>query len=276
MVFDKAGNLYLADYYAIRMITPDGTVKTIAGQVKSKGDVLGEGKNARFDFIRDLLIDKDGQLFVLESSTIKKIDQDHQVSLHSKLPYRVYGHKFAIDSNNNFYFSYQHIIRKMAPDKTVSVFAGDIDSGVADGKGTEARFYNIQALTVGEDDHLYVVDNDNHLLRKITQDAVVSIAAGVGSKLHLDNPALTAGLSGPIAAVKVGNQGLYIFDYYGRSLRAFVEAGFLAVRQLQSMPEFCRYVLLYLMAITAKTVVLILTSLYQIVSQSLVVYLRPQ
>jgi hypothetical protein len=81
---DAAGNVYVADTdnSTIRKITPQGIVSTLAGQANEEGDADGTGAAARFSFPRDLDIDAQGNLYVLDSGnhTVRKITPLGEVS----------------------------------------------------------------------------------------------------------------------------------------------------------------------------------------------------
>jgi sugar lactone lactonase YvrE len=74
---DAKGNVYVADTdnNAIRKITPDGTVTTLAGKIGEAGNVDGQGADARFSGPRGLAVDKEGNIYVADSdnSLIRKI-----------------------------------------------------------------------------------------------------------------------------------------------------------------------------------------------------------
>ena len=76
---DAAGNLYVADTlnFTIRKITPVGDVTTLAGQVGSQSNVDGSGTAASFFFPSGIACDTDGNLFVTDNDTIRKITLSH-------------------------------------------------------------------------------------------------------------------------------------------------------------------------------------------------------
>ncbi|OQP45010.1 hypothetical protein A4H97_33140 [Niastella yeongjuensis] len=73
---DNAGNVWVADAenHAVRKITPDGTVTTIAGN-GTPGYKNGNAANARFNYPAALAIDKDGVVYTLEgyNNVVRKI-----------------------------------------------------------------------------------------------------------------------------------------------------------------------------------------------------------
>ncbi|HEY0744385.1 MAG TPA: SBBP repeat-containing protein [Chryseosolibacter sp.] len=82
LAIDNGGNLYVADKYnyAIRKITPDGVVTTLAGGTKGSND--GNGTSASFSEPVDLAIDGDGNVFVADNAShrIRKISRDGNVT----------------------------------------------------------------------------------------------------------------------------------------------------------------------------------------------------
>ena len=77
MAVDGDGNLFVADTsnHAIRKVTPAGEVTTLAGSAGSSGSVNGIGPAARFSFPTGVVVDGDGNLYVIDNSgsTIRKV-----------------------------------------------------------------------------------------------------------------------------------------------------------------------------------------------------------
>jgi sugar lactone lactonase YvrE len=133
LVFDARGNLYMADSYysVIRKISPADTMTTVAG-TGSFGSNNGLGKAASFRGPSGLAIDKAGNIYIA-------------------------------DAGNNQ-------IRKMAPDGTVTTFAGSGAQGRADGPASTATFFAPKDVAVDAKGNVYVTDQLNNLIRKISME----------------------------------------------------------------------------------------------------------
>src|SRR5207247_7281183 len=72
---DSTGNVYVADYSAIRKITPTGMVTTLAGLVGNPGNADGTGSAARFGGPDGVAVDSMGNLYVTDgyNQTIRKV-----------------------------------------------------------------------------------------------------------------------------------------------------------------------------------------------------------
>jgi hypothetical protein len=88
---------------------------------------------------------------------------------------------------------------KLGVDESSTILAGDErESGDADGTGTQARFYEPHGLVVGTDGNIYVADFDNHLIRKVTPQGVVTTLAGNGNGTRMDGIGDSASFYYPI------------------------------------------------------------------------------
>ncbi len=150
VAIDASGNIIVADQFnsLIRSISPDGTVRTIAGSGTGFAD--GASATAKFNSPRDVAIDASGNIIVA-------------------------------DSNNNR-------IRKITTDGRVSTIAGS-NSGIVDGASATAKFDIPSGIAIDASGNIIVADRDNHRIRKISSEDIVTTIAGSG------NPGFTNGAS---------------------------------------------------------------------------------
>ena len=194
---DSLGNVYVAEYgnHTIRKITPGGVVSTFAGLAGSTGSADGTASAARFDALFGVAVDSAGNVYVA-------------------------------DLNN-------HTIRKITPGGVVSTLAGLPGSGgtwgqpiSADGTGSVARFSYPTDVAVDSAGNVYVTDQNNHTIRKITPGGVVSTLAGLpGSSGSADGTGSAARFYYPfgVAVDSVGN--LYVTDSYNDTIRKITPDG---------------------------------------------------
>ncbi|MDB5032349.1 hypothetical protein [Mucilaginibacter sp.] len=114
-------------------------------------------------------------------------------------------------------------IRKVTPAGTVSTFAGGTTFGYVDATGTNASFNSIQGIVSDASGNLYVCDNGNYRIRKITPAGVVSTFAGNGTKATVDGPASTASFFAPRYITIDASGNLYVTD--AGSIRKITPSG---------------------------------------------------
>ncbi|HEY1793478.1 MAG TPA: putative Ig domain-containing protein [Opitutaceae bacterium] len=141
LAVDSGGNLYVADTgnSTIRMVTAQGVVTTLAGTPGEPGAQDGTGTAAHFNYPTAVAADASGNVFVLDTGN--------------------------------------RTVRKIAPGGVVTTLAGGAGGSIPiDGQGTAANFVYPQAMAIGPDGSLYVIDNESsrNLLRKVTPAGLVS------------------------------------------------------------------------------------------------------
>jgi hypothetical protein len=88
---------------------------------------------------------------------------------------------------------------KLGVDDKATVFAGDErQSGYVDGSGTQGRFYQPWGLVIGTDGNIYVADFDNHRIRRVTPQGVVTTLAGNGNAMRMDGMGVESSLYYPM------------------------------------------------------------------------------
>jgi len=193
------GNFVIADFdnHSIRLMTPAGSVTTIAGIPGSSGSADGPGLSAQFNYPDSVAVDSAGITYVAdaENHTIRKIGLDGVVATLAGSPGMAgavdgvgsaarfnepYG--ITLDSTGNVYVAewQNSAIRKVAPDGTVSTVAGLMGvTGTTDATGTSARFAHCEGVTIDPaTGTLYVADTYNHTIRQIASSGTVTTLAG--------------------------------------------------------------------------------------------------
>lgn len=187
LAIDGNGNLFVADKnnHAIRKITPDGTVTTIAGK-GSAGAVNGNVANATFNHPSGLAVDGNGNIYVA--------DQDN------------------------------HMIRKIATDGTVTTLAGSLTQGSADGNGAAAGFYYPSGIAIDGGGNLFVADYYNQRIRKISPNGAVTTIAG-SSQGSNDGQGVNARFQYPAGLAVDGQGNIYVADRDNNRIRKISATG---------------------------------------------------
>lgn len=118
-----------------------------------------------------------------------------------------------------------HCIRKIAPDGTVSTYAGSTSPGFVDGNATTAQFNWPSGVCVDDSGNVYVTEMGNHAVRKISVLGIVSTIAGTGTEGFADGPAATAQFSYPRGILPDGNGNLLVVDVWNHRVRKITPAG---------------------------------------------------
>ncbi|MGP8200551.1 MAG: MBG domain-containing protein [Limisphaerales bacterium] len=230
---DSAGNVYVADSgnNTIRKITSQGVVSTIAGLAGATGTNDGAGSDARFYYPEGVAVDSTGNVYVADSynATIRKVTSEGLVTTLAGLyagtndgagtnaqfngPSGV-----AVDSAGNVYVSdtENYTIRKITPvgsNWVVSTIAGLAGiPGTNDGTNSAARFSYPCDVAVDSAGNVYVSDNGNSLVRKITP---------VGTNWVVSTIAWLAAAS--VAVDRAGN--VYVANFYGDAIQKIIPVG---------------------------------------------------
>ena len=259
MAVDKDGNIYVADMgnHAIRKITPDGKVTTLAGNGLI-GSADGIGSEARFAYPSDVAVDAEGNVYVADTlnHVIRKITPDGKVTTLTAPSTRVVEYhpgavepagdfrdgpinlaKFnepsglAIDEKGNLYVSdrgNQRIRYIDFASRRVTTAAGGgsygpqavyVEGDYADGPASQARFNAPEGLTVLADGSVLVADSMNHAIRLIKDGQVTTIAGYATEPGSADGVPAYAQFHHPTDVAVLPDGRLIVADEYGNKIR---------------------------------------------------------
>ncbi len=191
LAYDSQGNLFVSDWdnHVIRRITPEGVVSTFAGSPGLAGSADGPGAEARFRNPNGLVIDAADNVVV-------------------------------VDWGN-------HTLRRITPAGLVSTLAGTAGvPGAVDGAGPAARFRTPGAVAIDGSGVLYVSDMDNHAIRRITPEGMVTTLAGrLGEPGHVDGGGAEARLDTPAWIAATTDGTLFVVSAAGDTVRRVTPDG---------------------------------------------------
>ena len=241
---DSSGNVYIADSFnnRIRKVA-NGSISTIAGSATAGFD--GDGKSAtdaKLNSAVGVAVDSSGNVFIADTNNnvIRKVTGGTiSTVVGSNTAPSPYGGDasgasgayifrptaIAFDGAGNYYIADtgNARIRKVGKDGNINTFAGTSISGYnLDGVlATSAEVNNPQALATDSLGNLYIADTNNHRIRMITPDGIISTIAGTGAPGFSGDggPANKARVNNPkgVAVDSAGN--VYISDTFNNRIR---------------------------------------------------------
>ena len=220
---DGSGNLFVTqrgiDFgfgnYAVsvRRIDRQGQVTTVSG------NVLGSGVSGGIS--RAIATGPDGSFYVSGTGTLRRVMPDGTVVNVTAPEVRRTISSIAVDGRGNVYFGHDNMVKKIAPGQAEVLLAGSPVAGSADGTGDQARFnfggdegstvpYLLTTLAVDSAGNVYVADNGNHTIRKISPAGVVTTVAGQAGIAGLQTGPLPGRLTSPSGLALQGDKTLYV------------------------------------------------------------------
>jgi sugar lactone lactonase YvrE len=210
ITFGTDGNLYVADSEngAIRRVTPQGAVTTIAGSPGGLPDAGtwadGQGSVAKFNVPNGIAMAPDGTLIVADShnNLLRRVTLDGAVSTIAGNGTRGsidgppdagelnYPSSIAVDATGAIYVGgNDYRIRLVDAYGNISTAVGGDSTGTNDGPVSQATIgeYGASGLMIGPDAALYFDDAFAGKIRKLTS-GVVSSVAGRGGPGYVDGP----------------------------------------------------------------------------------------
>jgi sugar lactone lactonase YvrE len=245
LALDGSGNLYIADFLdnRIRKVSPDGTITTVAG----RGDTnppLGEGGPATSAALAGPLgvaVDAGGNLYIADTAfyLIRKVTPAGTIITVAGTNYYQKGQVdigyptgVTVDSGGNLYIATLNTIRKLSPDGSISIIAGDPAEPRSSGDGGPASSATLQgpvAVALDPLGNVYISGGAlsgfgpaTGYVRKIGAGGIITTIAGNGLLGYSGDggPATAASLSAAAAGIAVDVRGtVFVADVFNNVIR---------------------------------------------------------
>ena len=241
---DAGGNLFIGDLgnQRIRKVTPGGVISTVAGNgtFGFSGDG-GPATAASLATPSGVAVDAGGNLFIAEQGNhrIRKVTPGGVISTVAGNGIAGFGGDggpataanlnfpagVAVDAGGNLIIADDgnHRIRKVTPGGVISTVAGNGIAGFGgDGGPATAANLNFPAgVALDAGGNLFIADNVNLRVRKVTVGGVISTVAGNGIAGFSGDGGLAtaASLTSPAGVAVDAGGNLFIGDYYSERIR---------------------------------------------------------
>ena len=144
-------------------------------------------------------------------------------------PAAKFAFPFAIcaDSNGSIYVAdtYNHRIRLVSSNGTVSTFAGTGVAGNADGVIATATFSSPGGIAIGPDGTIYVSDTQGYTIRKISSGVVSTLAGSYNNAGSVDGQGSTARFNFPSGIAVSSSGDLYLAEAGAHKIRKITPTG---------------------------------------------------
>jgi uncharacterized protein (TIGR03437 family) len=234
---DVQGNLFIADQFASRVwkVSPDGMISAAAGNGTPgySGDG-GPATEARLRSPGSVAVDAQGNLLICDTSNyrIRKVSASGIITTTAGTGTR--GHSgdggpatsanliapesIIIDRQGNIFFVEEggFYIRKISPDGIIITVAGTGAKGYSGdgGLATSAPLAYVISLATDGQGNLYLAEQDNQRVRKISAAGIITTVVGTGTAGYSGDggPATKAQVFNPTGLVVGSDGSLYITE----------------------------------------------------------------
>jgi trimeric autotransporter adhesin len=227
---DAQGNLYITDAdVRVRKIDPSGVISTVVGP--SAGGQSAPGKAGELEGGYGT-VDPQGNLYLWNRDKIVRVTPSGEVSTVAGTGQRGSSGDggpatearlwadyagLAIDAEGNLYVTQSHanVVRKVDTDGIITTIAGTGKPGFSGDGGPAAKAQLNFPTAVGADGegNIYISDSENHRVRRIDTDGIITTVAGNGKKGFPDDGAMATEVPIGGTVVRADTEGnIYITD----------------------------------------------------------------
>ena len=240
---DAAGNIYVPDNdnNALRKVSPAGIITTIAGGGSSTADGIPATDAAIV--LGFTAIDAYGYIYIRDADRVRKINPltgiittvagtttggfsgdggpatAAELNAPQSICFDLAGNMYIADDNNER-------IRKVNGAGIISTYVGIGTSGFSGdgGPATAAELYYPSGVCIDAVGNLFIAENYNYRIRKVSPSGIISTYAGGGSGGD-GGPATNASLNEPSQVCLDNSGNLYIADFHNGRVRMVSPSG---------------------------------------------------
>jgi hypothetical protein len=205
---DGSGNVFVVERgpsvfglyaLAVRRIDTLGNVTTVGGKLPGAGVTLG--------IAPPIAVGPDGGFYVSALGTLRKVLPDETVVNVTAPEVRRIIDSIAVDSRGNVYFGHDNMVKVIAPGQAEVVLAQGLKFGADGGSMSQDLLSGLAVDSVG---NVYVANNRDHTIRKISPGGVVTTIAGQPDVAGLETGPLPGKLTAPRGLALHGDKTLYV------------------------------------------------------------------
>ncbi|WP_461080471.1 NHL domain-containing protein [Spirosoma flavus] len=241
-------SIYIADLInqRIRKVNTSGVIATVAGDgTLGYGGEGGQAIDAPLNFPTSVALSRSGDFYIADQSNnrILKVNTSGLISTVAGIP-NTYGNSgdggpatsaklyhpsgVVVDGSGNLFIAdeFNHRIRKVSPEGVITTVAGNGTKGY-NGDGvlaTSAQLGSPSGVAVDGDGNLYIAENYNHRIRKVSTAGIITTVAGNGTQGYSGDGGqpISAQLNYPTGVAVDGEGNLYIADQGNDRIRKVI------------------------------------------------------
>jgi len=249
---DAAGNLLIADFQnsRVRRVGSNGVISSVAGSgaFRLSADQI-PAITAALQIPSGIAIDRSGNVFIAENQRprVRKVTPDGTITTVIGNGFQGFSgegvsattaslfspSRLALDSAGNLYVSDNayHRVRRVNSDGLIRTVAGTGQIAFAGdgGPATAAALNQPEGIALDESNNLYIADQLNHRIRRVSPQGIISTVAGTGEAgFSGDGGAATAARLNQPTGVTVDAGNLYIAERGGNRVRKVTASGIIS------------------------------------------------